>query len=148
MKRRNHQIKPVRVLLLCAAVAATLAALPARAADATWFGGTGNWNLAGNWSPVGVPNSALTNVFIDGGNAINSIVTLNIGATIGNLTIDAGDSLIMANGQSLGMGGVLSNTGSFALAGSNFQTNLFFNGDTGLSGSGSFTLSNSGNNRI
>ena len=81
---------------MVAAVAGSLSTNALQAADSTWFGGTGNWNVAGNWSPVGVPNSALTNVFIDGGNVVNSIVTLNTGATIGNLTIDAGDSLGIA----------------------------------------------------
>ena len=134
--------------MITVAVAATWGTPSSHAADSTWFGGTGNWNVAGSWSPVGVPNSALTNVFIDGGNVINSIVTLNTGATIGNLGIGAGDSLAIANGQGLRLGGLLSIDGGLTLAGSNFQTDLSFGADTSLTGSGSISLSNSGNNRI
>jgi len=148
MKPANRQRKPVRLALIAAAVAAACSTTSLHAADATWLGGTGNWNVGGNWSPAGVPNSALTNVFIDGGNALNSIVTLNIGATIGNLAIGAGDSLGIANGQGLRLGGLLSSDGGLTLAGNNFLTDLSFGSDTSLTGSGSISLSNSSINRI
>ena len=140
--------KPMRLALIAAALASIWGTVPLHAADATWFGGTGNWNVAGNWSPLGVPNSALTSVFIDGGNVINSSVTLNIGATIGNLAIAAGDSLAIANGQGLRVGGLLAIDGGLTLAGNNFQTDLSFGADTSLGGGGSIGLSNSSNNRI
>ncbi len=142
------RFKCLKVALMAAALATTWSAAPLHAADSTWLGGTGNWSVAGNWSPVGVPNSALTNVFIDGGNAINSIVTLNVGATIGNLTIGAGDSLGIANGQGLRLGGLFAIDGGLTLSGNNFLTDLSFGADTSLSGGGSISLSNSGNNRI
>ena len=45
-------------------VCAILLALPcAHAADLVWIGGTGNWNVAGNWSPAQVPTAA-DNAFV------------------------------------------------------------------------------------
>ena len=35
-------------------------------AQSNWNGGTGDWNVSGNWTPNGVPNSASTDVSITG----------------------------------------------------------------------------------
>jgi hypothetical protein len=58
------------------------------AADFVWIGGTGAWNLAGNWSPAAVPGSA-DNAFIT--NSGNYTVTVPSGSTasVGSLTIGA-----------------------------------------------------------
>ncbi|MBL8381508.1 MAG: hypothetical protein JNM90_00420, partial [Burkholderiales bacterium] len=135
--------------IVAMAVAAAWAAQPLAAADSTWNGGTGNWNVAGSWSPAGVPNSALTNVFIDGGNTgAASVVTLNMVAIIGNLTIDAGDALRIADGQSLTMGGVLANAGTFEIQSTFFNTNLVLGGNTAVTGAGTILLSDRSSNRI
>jgi hypothetical protein len=57
-----------------------------------WLGGTGNWNVVGNWSG-GIPNNGTPagttyDVFIDNGNAAASVVTLNISAGIINTSIN------------------------------------------------------------
>jgi hypothetical protein len=92
--------------------------------DATWVGGIGNWNTPGNWDIGIVPNNGVGgntyNVFIDGGKILNSSVNLDINATIDNLTIDAGDSLVINNGKSLtlasGVGaGTITNSGTIAI---------------------------------
>jgi hypothetical protein len=38
--------------------AITFSAFTAHAADLVWIGGTGNWNVAGNWSPAQIPTAA------------------------------------------------------------------------------------------
>src|SRR5438105_14778449 len=87
--------RSARRLLAFAASAAALN-LGQRAfaqATNTWNGGAGNWNIPGNWSAGTVPNSGTTSVFIDGGNVLNSAVTLNISASVNNITLDSGDHL-------------------------------------------------------
>jgi hypothetical protein len=94
--------------LTLAAAAALAAAGAHRAAGQTvWNGGTGNWNTAGNWSTGIVPNTGTTNVSIDGGKGtIASVVNLDLAsATIGSLTIDAGDTLNFNVNTSLTLNG-------------------------------------------
>jgi len=122
----------------------------------------GNWNVAGNWTPAQVPNNGTPpgttyNVLIDNGNVLNSSVSLNIVATIDNLTIDAGDSLGINHGQVLTLNsdggvtaGTITNNGSFALnsAGALTELRLTGTGNVTLRGSGTLTLSNNVNNLI
>src|SRR5437762_13326938 len=65
--------------------------------NATWNGGTGVWNLATNWSGGVVPNNGADTftVFIDGGKAVNSVVTDDVNVTINALNVDAGDTLLI-----------------------------------------------------
>jgi hypothetical protein len=125
-------------MLACAAVAAAVGVFqsgaPAVAAD-TWLGGTGTWNTPGSWS-TGVPNSAATDVAIDGGNATNSSVTLDISPSIKSLTLDAGDSLTIASGQSLTIASGAAVNGTLTLNSTGSSTVLSFNGAQTLSGSG------------
>jgi len=127
--------------------------------DAVWIdGAAGNWNTAGNWSGGVVPNNAggsTYNVKIDNGNTgQNSSVSLNMSATIDNLTIDSGDSLGINTGQTLtlasGAGaGTISNAGSLTLNATTSITQLRVSGgDVSLTGGGTVTLSNNANNRI
>ena len=148
MKSANRRFKRLQSVQLVSAAVSTLLAAPASAADSTWNAGTGNWNTAANWSPVGVPNSTSTNVFIDNSALVNSIVTLNINATIGNLSIAAGDTLRMANGRALTFGGILSNAGTLEMASAGSFTDLRVNADATINGNGTILLSNIGNNRI
>ena len=56
--------------------------------NANWNGGTGNWSIAGDWSPNGVPNNGGGNVYnvtIDSGGTDN--VSLDINATIASLVL-------------------------------------------------------------
>lgn len=67
----------------------------AHAAIKTWSGGDANWNVAGNWTPTGVPAGA-DNIIIDGGPDTNSIVHLDVNFELsGTLTIESGDHLII-----------------------------------------------------
>ena len=78
--------KVVRVLLV-ALLALVLCPLSAFAqCTATWNGGTGSWDVAGNWTPSGVPTSS-SNTCI---NAANSAVTINASDSTDNLTLGSG----------------------------------------------------------
>ena len=107
--------------------------------NANWNGGTGNWSIAGDWSPNGVPNNGGGNVYnvtIDSGGTDN--VSLDINATIaslvlggstgsstlanqvgiaetltitGGLTVNATGSLIFAAGSTLTAGANSTNSG-------------------------------------
>ena len=124
---------------------------------ATWNGGAGNWNTAGNWSGGVVPNNGADtfNVQIDNGNATNSSVSLNMAATIDNLTIDVSDSLDINNAQSLTIGsgvgaGTITNNGSITMNAFGNLTDLVMTGagDVTLSGTGTITMSDNTENRI
>jgi hypothetical protein len=108
-----------------------------------WLGGTGKWSNAAMWSTGVVPNSNSTNVCIDDGNAAASVVTLDITATAGTLTIDSGDALIIGNNSTLIVAGNISNSGQIQIAATVNTTVLSISGTVSLSGSGNVTLSSS-----
>ena len=117
----------------------TRSAGPDAIINANWNGGTGNWSIAGDWSPNGVPNNGGGNVYnvtIDSGGTDN--VSLDINATIaslvlggstgsstlanqlgiaetltitGGLTVNATGSLIFAAGSTLTAGANSTNSG-------------------------------------
>ena len=123
------------------------------AADSTWNGGTGNWNVDGNWTPSGVPNGSSYNVLIDGGNiGINSFVNLNTSVSVGNLTIDTGDTLDINNGHVLTMGldgGSIINNGNISLSSTGSGTYLRLGAPSVLlTGTGTLMLGNNANNAI
>jgi hypothetical protein len=60
-----------------------------------WLGGSGNWSDSAKWSAATVPNDPSIRVKIDNGNAAVSSVALNQNATVGDVTLDAGDRLSM-----------------------------------------------------
>jgi len=112
----------------------------------TWKGGTGNWSAAANWS-AGVPNNGAPanttyNVFIDGGNAAHSAVTLDISATINTVTVDADDSLTQNNNTSFTVvGPTITNNGAIHLiGGGNANAYLNLAGNVTLSGTGTLTM--------
>src|SRR5439155_11976091 len=59
------------------------------------------WSDSAKWSAATVPNASLMTVYIDNGNASNSVVTLNQNATVRGLSINSGDALNIASGNSL-----------------------------------------------
>ena len=135
---------------VAAAVTAAFAAgatQPTGAADITWIGGTGDWNVGANWSSATVPGAS-DNAFIDGGSATNSVVSLNVASQINNLTISAGDLLGINNGVQLSLNGNLFNAGTLALNSSGAATDLRIGAGTSFSGTGVVMLSNNSNNRI
>ena len=99
--------------------------------DATWNGGTGFWNVAGNWDTTDYPhnNGSTYNVFIDGSKTgTYSNVTLNTSVAIENLTIDSGDILNQNNGISFSLNGNIANNGTMAMNSTGHQTNLIMTG--------------------
>lgn len=73
--------------------------LPPKAVDKTWVGGTGNWDVADNWNPSGVPSETDTVKIESTTDAITTItlptegVTAVAGATFvgaGDITLDGG----------------------------------------------------------
>ena len=140
-------------LLICGTRLSTAGAAQV---DAIWLGGSGNWNVSENWSGGIVPNNSgnTFNVFIDDGNAVSSVVTLNMSATIDNLTIDASDLLLLDNGWTLrlvsGVGaGTIVNSGTIALNSTGSYTYLYLSGgDVTLAGGGVLNMSDYSVNRV
>jgi fibronectin-binding autotransporter adhesin len=136
-----------RVLWL---VAVTLLLFPVSAfaqCTSTWNGGTGSWDVAGNWTPVGVPTSA-SNTCI---NAASSAVTINGNDATSTLTLGTGtDSLAIANAEVLTMSGsTISNAGAISLNSTGNATELLIGAsNVTLSGAGTLTLGNNANNFI
>ena len=57
-------------------------------AQSSWNDGNNSWNTAGNWTPVGVPNSSTMDVSITNGTrSTPTTVTLDISPSIQNLTL-------------------------------------------------------------
>jgi fibronectin-binding autotransporter adhesin len=110
--KATRATKVVGVLLLLLSVGSFR--LQAQTA-VSWTGTTGNWNLGSNWSGGVVPNNGggkTYNVTVGSGAAAETI-TLNLNATVSDLTLGttsgndvtlqstAGDSLTLASGGSL-----------------------------------------------
>jgi hypothetical protein len=70
-----------------------------------WLGGTGNWSNSVKWGAGTIPNASSMHVKIDNGNVTASAVTLDQNATIGDLTLDAADSLTINAGRTLTLAG-------------------------------------------
>src|SRR5258707_3954456 len=109
--------------------------------NTTWKGGSGNWSNPANWTS-GVPNGNF-NALIDGGNAAVSPVTLDINASIVNLTVDSDDSLTLKHGTILTVtGGCITNNGALKLNGGGGANGLLdVNSNVTLKGGGTLTLS-------
>jgi len=115
---------------------------PLRAQSVWDAAGNGNWNVAGNWNPSGVPNSDTTDVIIDNNAGQDVVVTLDISAAVRDLTVDSGDQLDMLGGRNLSVLGNLLNNGT-VVVNSNAaaaNTSLSFEQSTTLSGNGSLVL--------
>jgi hypothetical protein len=110
--------------LLAAALLATLAQTSlVHAAVKSWSTGSGNWNTAGNWSPVGVPGVADDVLIGPHINAANEIVTLNVNGAVDSLTIIDGMTLRTATG-SLAVAGTTQVGGQNIVGSSTFASRL------------------------
>ena len=115
---------------------------------ATWNGGTGSWSDGSFWSTGGAPNGSQYDVFIDGGKTgTASVVTMDGYYTVGRLTLDAGNTLNLAdnidffinNGAFAGSGSLVNNgTINFNSTGSGIY--LVFNGAGSISGTGTINF--------
>ncbi|MBL9118713.1 MAG: hypothetical protein JNL80_02220 [Phycisphaerae bacterium] len=126
----------------------------ARSITTTWIGGpTGSWNVAGNWSPTGVPNNGGPNIFdvIVDGNSRNSasITTTGINPVISTLTIGAGDGVTIPNGHSFYLtGGLLANEGTFTIGSFGGTTDFRVETNTLFTGEGVVAGTNTTANRL
>ena len=108
----RDQIKPSDktlqrwMVLVSAAITMTVGVT---AADLVWIGGTGNWNVAGNWSPGSVPNAAdnawITNsgtytVMVPSGSSA-TVNTVTIGSSSGTQTLSLDRATFTLNGASV-----------------------------------------------
>jgi hypothetical protein len=126
---------------------ALLSNLPAQAQTTdTWsLGSSGDWSVATDWSTGVVPNNgtpsgATYNVDIVDG---VSTVTLDMNATISGLTTASGNTLAIADGQTLAVvGPTIANGGSIQVnGGAGNNAILDIAGNVTLSGAGTLTLS-------
>jgi len=111
------------------------------AGDTKWIGGaTGNWSTAASWSTGVVPTGGV-NVCINNNHSPAASVTLDVAASIGNLTINPGNSLTIASNQALTVSGTIANSGRITLSTLN-GSNVFltFNGAVTLTGGGTVLL--------
>src|SRR5262245_10900659 len=70
---------------------------------AIWTGGQGNWSDTKNWDlEVSLDFvSFVNNILIDGDNSVQSVVLLDVNASVDNLALDQYDSLTVMAGRSL-----------------------------------------------
>ena len=136
--------------LLSLAVFGGMTDFAAAQEQVTWRGGSGNWNQRRFWMPAGIPNNSGSNqfsVYIDGGNdEDNSEVTLNINATISNLTIDLADKLGINSGRTLTIedDGQVFNFGRIDFNGATSNRTLELGDGARLRGGGIVQLNGSG----
>jgi hypothetical protein len=151
-RRVRHQWLSLALLILSAMVCCA----PAQASTAaTWKGGIGNWSDPTKWSGNVVPNNgspagATYSVQIDGQQiGVVSQVNMDMNVTLDKLTIDPGDSLSIANAETLTMvnsganTGIINNGGTLTINSGLNKTTLKINGDLTLSGGGALVMANS-----
>ena len=130
-----------RAILLAAAAGVGMSATAALAVDRNWSDGDGNWSLAGNWTPAGVPNTAADNATIANG----SSVQLDNSYSIGSFTLGTGNSLTIQNGRSLTLANDLTNSGLITVDAAGSSTSLNFGtGPHAISGTGQIVLARTG----
>jgi hypothetical protein len=128
----------------------------AKAADLVWIGGTGNWNVAGNWSPAQMPTAA-DNAWITNSGTYTVTVPAGTTATNGSLTVGgvSGTQTLAIDRATLTVGGasVINANGhlDFLVAQStvNGAGNLTVNGtlnwaNGAMSGTGTTTIGSGG----
>ena len=136
---------------LLAGAIATVASFPAAFAGGptfTWGGSTGNWNVGANWVG-GVMPSVGANVLVDDGNPNASVLNVNILATMGDMTVDANDRVVITNANRINAVGTFTNNGVIRVDSTVSPTYLQpTNGPLMLTGGGTIELSDSAINWI
>jgi hypothetical protein len=143
--RRN-----VRFGLLALAILAIFVSAPVHAQSIWSLGSNGNWNTAGNWAPVGVPNGSTTDVTINDG---VSTVAMNLSPAVNDLIVGAGNTLVFNNQRVLSVHGRITNNGTIFAnqTGNSGSSGFTAAADITLGGSGVLRMvrfANSGNSRI
>jgi len=121
--------------------------------NANWTGGSGNWSDNSNWSSAGSPDNNASfeyDVSIDNGSSTNSVVNLNVGATIRSLTVDTGDTLNIENGNALSLQDVgnITNNGVVNIGGINGSTILNVGGGALIDGTGTINMASSSHSEL
>ena len=141
---KNHSLLIISILFIlftCTTTAQT---------TYTWNGGTGNWNVASNWTPVGVPGAGDKAVINSGDVTLTTDVTIADIVLYGTLS---GDFNFLVTGLMTWNAGVMQGAGvttidvgaTMQLRGTNQQTlrrDLENNGTT-IWEAGQFALGNS-----
>jgi hypothetical protein len=135
-------------LLLLAFFAGIVPAGRAQVTTSIWLGtlttGTGDWSNSLFWDvlPVAGNNVTINNLVFP------AVVTLDVDATVNQLTLGTGASLTMSNGRTLTLGSSTIN-GSLSINSTGTATSLLIgSATTTFSGSGTITLSANANNQI
>jgi len=142
------KIRTLAILFFCIAIFLTVDKLKADQITATWLGGIDYWSEPTNWSIGVVPNNDETNtynVLIDNIPTTDSVVTLNMNATIDNLTVDSDDVLKIGNGRTFTVvsgteAGTIVNNGDVIVHNADSWTYLRINGNVTILGTGYLTL--------
>lgn len=116
----------------------------------TWTGAPiGDWSQPSSWTPIGPPNSATADVFINGG-PTPAFVTLDSDRLIRNLTIGGNDRLTFDDGVFLRVAGsTITNNNLVIHDGATSNTTLFVEGAAvTITGDGQWQLSDSSFSRI
>jgi len=136
------------ITLSCLAGLLCLAPGPETAwAQSSWNDGNSNWNTAGNWSPVGGPNSSTTDVSITNGTSSTpTTVTLDVSPSIQNLMLANYNTLSFGLSQTLFVYGTsISNDGQITInGGGGSKTDLVLENNVTLSGAGTLTMTVAG----
>src|SRR5260370_26628111 len=93
----TKRLSRVDLLMVMLAIVGSAIGVHAGTINSSWNGGTGNWNVATDWTPNGVPNNGGGNIFnvsIDSGgtdlgtlNQKANIAFLVLGGTTGSSTL-------------------------------------------------------------
>ena len=138
-------MKNITVFTLLFAGAFAVTNSPAQSTNVVvWNGGTASWSNAASWNTRIVPNGANVSVFVDGGKtATDSIADVDGSFTVGELTIDAGDTVSVVDNNTLTLDAgsptgstTLANAGTLTLASTGEYTTLNLDGNVTLSGGG------------
>ncbi|MGO9169712.1 MAG: hypothetical protein ACLP56_22830, partial [Candidatus Sulfotelmatobacter sp.] len=103
----------------------------------TWQGGaSGDWSVAANWN-----NGAIGSGYDILIGTTTAATTVDQSFTIGTLTLsNVGDSVTIANGEALYVGGNISNAGTITLDSTANYTDLILDANVTLSGGGTLVL--------
>ena len=119
--------------------------------DVTWTGGNGDFDDGTKWSGGVVPNGVGDNAIIDDDASVDSTVQA-VGALIGSLTVDSGDSLIIDGTDQITIlndsvinanSGTIHNNGTISISSRN-GNNLSIDTELTLTGSGTIQIDGTG----
>jgi len=141
MKKSGFAASALVFVVMCVSAVPVLA-------QSTWVGGPGNWNVAANWCPTGVPANGSDIVVGNCMSGSPSVVTVNTSPNINNLTISGSNSVTVVTPNRLTIGGSsVSNSGTLGMTGSGSSgAQMQFTGTTvTLSGGGTFLMNDAPN---